>query len=293
MKVSGVTFIKNGLSLGYPFFQAIQSIIPLCDEIVINVGFDDPACENDDGTFQWLQNELQGPQFIFIKSWWDPSLRKDGLILSEQTNIALQQCSGDIILYVQGDEVYHEQDYPQIHRDLLRLHQHPTAEGLIFQYHHFYGSTDIIKYTKKTYRREVRAIKNYHHIISWRDAQGFRKETKEKIKSLKTSAYVYHYGWARSEAIMKKKIEAFEKLYHETTPSTEHFQYYRQWGLKRFLGTHPACMQSWVQENRHPVDILNYPLKLSWSDTRIILADLLERVTGQRFAEYTNFIALE
>ena len=35
--ISGFTFIKNGISLGYPFVESIQSIAPLCDEVVIMV----------------------------------------------------------------------------------------------------------------------------------------------------------------------------------------------------------------------------------------------------------------
>ena len=38
MKVSAFTFIKNGEILGYPFLQSINSILPIVDEFVINVG---------------------------------------------------------------------------------------------------------------------------------------------------------------------------------------------------------------------------------------------------------------
>ena len=38
MKISAFTFIKNGQILGYPFQQSIQSILPIVDEFVINVG---------------------------------------------------------------------------------------------------------------------------------------------------------------------------------------------------------------------------------------------------------------
>ena len=38
MKVSAFTFIKNGQILGYPFLQSIQSILPIVDEFIINVG---------------------------------------------------------------------------------------------------------------------------------------------------------------------------------------------------------------------------------------------------------------
>ena len=55
MKVSAFTFIKNGQMLGYPFMQSIQSILPIVDEFVINVG------ESEDDTLQMIQS------IIYIK----------------------------------------------------------------------------------------------------------------------------------------------------------------------------------------------------------------------------------
>ena len=51
-QISGFTFIKNGLTLGYPILESVQSIDPICDEVVINVGYDDPNLEKDDGSCQ-------------------------------------------------------------------------------------------------------------------------------------------------------------------------------------------------------------------------------------------------
>jgi hypothetical protein len=38
MKVSGFTFIRNAIKYDYPIVEAIQSILPLCDEVVVAVG---------------------------------------------------------------------------------------------------------------------------------------------------------------------------------------------------------------------------------------------------------------
>ena len=44
MKVSGFTFIRNAVSLGFPALESIRSVLPICDEFVVNVG------HSDDGT---------------------------------------------------------------------------------------------------------------------------------------------------------------------------------------------------------------------------------------------------
>ena len=38
MKVSGFTLIRNGIIFDYPFLESIQSLLPLVDELIINVG---------------------------------------------------------------------------------------------------------------------------------------------------------------------------------------------------------------------------------------------------------------
>ena len=38
MRVSGFTFIRNAIHYDYPIVEAIHSILPLCDEVVVAVG---------------------------------------------------------------------------------------------------------------------------------------------------------------------------------------------------------------------------------------------------------------
>ncbi len=289
-KLSGFTFIKNGLSLGYPFLESVLSIEPICDEIVINVGFEDRECTKDDGTFKYLQENLKGEKFIFIKSWWNPEKTKSGLILSEQTNIALSKISGDYGLYIQGDEGIHEDDHQHILDSISKLENNKNADALLFHYHHFFGSTEIEKVTKKTYRQELRVIRNGKGIKSWLDAQGFRYQDDSKVKCIRTPAYIYHYGWARSEQLMNKKTKAFSKLYHGKEYESKEFTYTRVWGLRRFHGTHPKVMKEWIESNKNEIDIMSLPLDLSIKDSRVIISDFIEYLTGLRLGEYQNYI---
>ena len=41
MKVAGFTFIRNATLYDYPVVEAIRSILPLCDEVVVAVGRSD------------------------------------------------------------------------------------------------------------------------------------------------------------------------------------------------------------------------------------------------------------
>ena len=41
-----------------------------------------------------------------------------------------------------------------------------------------------------------------------KDAQGFRFENHKKIPAKLIDASIYHYGWARAEEVMKRKLKA-------------------------------------------------------------------------------------
>ena len=38
MKISGFTIVRNALKFNYPVVEAIKSILPICDEFIVNVG---------------------------------------------------------------------------------------------------------------------------------------------------------------------------------------------------------------------------------------------------------------
>ena len=290
--LSGFTFIKNGLSLGYPIKESIESIAPLCDEVVINVGFDNPELKDDDGTFEYLKNSFPSDKYIFVKSWWDPKISSEGLILSQQTNIALEKCSGKYCQYIQGDEVIHEDDVAHIENGLKKMEQNSEIEGLIFNYLHFYGNVDIIKYTRNVYRREVRLIRNGKGIKSWKDAQGFKNSKGGKIKAALTNARIFHYGWARKEQDMNQKVKTFEKLYHGENYENKQFNYQRIWGLKNFTKTHPKVMEKWISEHRNELNIMSLPLKHEWKNLGLLISDGIEDLTGYRIGEYKNYIKI-
>jgi len=291
MQVSGFTFIKNGLTLGYPILESILSIDPLCDEVIINVGFDREDLTQDDGTFDYLNDHLKGDRYRFVKSYWDPSKTKSGLILSEQTNIALDLCRGKYAQYIQGDECIHEDDLVHIEAGLRAMDNNQNIHGLIFNYMHFYGNVDTYKFVRNLYRREVRTIRNHVKIRSWLDAQGFRFEDKTKLNAILTPARIFHYGWARAEKVMNKKIGVMDHFYHGKRVQSE-FKYRRDYGLKKFLQTHPQVMSRWIEQNKNPIDLMSLPMSWDKNVPGLFISDIIESLTSYRIGEYKNYIKI-
>src|SRR6478735_2238676 len=132
MTISGFTFVKNGVLLEYPFLESIQSILPICHEVVIAVG------KSDDDTKEKIL-ALNEPKIRIIDTVWDPALRSGGQVLAQQTNVALDHITGDWGFYIQADEVVHEKFLPVIKQAAEQYVNDSEVEGLLFAFRHFYG----------------------------------------------------------------------------------------------------------------------------------------------------------
>jgi glycosyltransferase involved in cell wall biosynthesis len=209
LKVSGFTFIRNAILLDYPIVAAIKSILPLCDEVVVAVG------NSDDDTLGLIQNIDR--KVKIIQTTWDDSLRQNGRVLAVETDKALAAINpaADWAIYIQGDEVMHEADHPNIFNAMTQYQHDNEVDGLLFDYLHFYGSYDYIGVSNNWYKKEIRIIKPGRGIFSFRDAQGFRKAPDQKLKVALANAKVYHYGWVKDPTAMQRKQESFHKLWHD------------------------------------------------------------------------------
>jgi hypothetical protein len=268
MKVSGFSIIRNGMRFGYPFVESIRSILPLVDEFVLAVG------KSDDGTLQRarsLSEEI--PKLRIIETEWDENLLHGGLVMSQQTNLALDECVGDWCFYLQGDEVIHEQDHDSIAEAMRRYLPQRRVEGLSFRYRHFYGSYGLVN--PLPYRRQVRIVRRGVGVRSVGDACGFRVDGR-KLRTKSTDALVYHYGWVRSPAAQQEKTNNFIRLYHGETikpqpvatsddPSETAFQY-KAGACLPFEGTHPEVLREVVAAQDWPEP--EYRYVPWWRNTR-------------------------
>jgi glycosyltransferase involved in cell wall biosynthesis len=299
MKLSGFTLIRNGSRFDYPYLESLRSLILLVDELIINVG------KGDDDTLEQVKQFSRreaGKKIIVFESDWqldNPEKKKGGLILSEQTNLSLDRCSEDWCIYLQADEVLHEQDVGLIRNSIERCRNRNDVEGLLFDYIHFYGSFDVIQRSRSTYRREVRAVRKSTGARSIGDAQSFRKTDGTKLSVIHSNARIFHYGWVRTPEAMKEKTFFMDQLYHgdphpedaaQGTPHTgDNYRYKKIWGLEPFTGIHPEVMKERILRKGWHWDLENSPMTLGWSDTKKITLDLIEKLTGHRFFEYRSY----
>jgi len=243
MKVSGVSFIKNAIKYDYPIKEALQSILPICDEVVVAVG------QSEDNTRELVKSI--DPKIKIIDTMWDETLREGGRVLADETNKALKSVSkdSDWIFYIQGDEVIHEKYHDAVVKGMKSNMDNDQVNGLLFKYLHFYGSYEFIGASSNWYAHEIRVIKNDPSIYSYRDAQGFRMKNNKKLKVKEIDAYIYHYGWVKDPRAMQGKMETFNKLYHDdewmekNIVKRDSFDYSFINALNRFEESHPEVMK--------------------------------------------------
>ncbi len=290
MKISGFSFIRNAFILSYPFEESLNSLFDICDEVVIAVG------KSEDKTVEFIRS-ISNPKLKIIETQWDENLSYDGLIYSQQTNIALRNCSGDWCIYLQADEVLHEKDYQTIINDLRIASQDKRIGGLLFNYIHFYGSYDYIGTGRQWYKREIRALRNAKNIISWGDAQGFRKMKNNKptkLNVIKTKANIYHYGWVRPPKAQTIKILKTNEYYHSTKTEQisdnqiQEFDYNTAYELELFKGTHPKYLRERIERDKSWTKKFNAS-KLKRKPIIMKILDIIEKQTGYRIGEFKDF----
>jgi hypothetical protein len=287
MTIAGFTFIRNALIYDYPIVEAIRSLLPVCDFIVVAVG------KSEDATLELIQN-IGSPKIRIVETIWDDTLREGGRVLALETDKAFDaigETEADWCFYLQGDEVLPEIDVKVFKNALEKWKNDPNTEGVLFRYRHFYGSYDFVGQSRKWYRREVRIIKNDKSIRSYRDAQGFRKNGR-KLKVREIDAYIHHYGWVKDPRAQQLKQRDFNKLWHSDAAvsrmvaDVETFDYSQIDDLTRFDAPHPEVMQPRIQALNWQFTFDPTGRKLSVKER---LSRLLERWTGWRFGEYKNF----
>jgi hypothetical protein len=241
LRISGFSFARNAVKLDYPLREALTSILPVVDELVVAVAPGDP----DDGT-RAVVASLDDPRVRIVDAVWDDRRRQG--VYADLTNVALAACTGDWCLYVQADEVLHEDDLPVIRARCEELLGDRRVEGLLFDYLHFFGDYAHVQDGHGWYQREIRVIRNGIGVRSVRDAQSFRYPDQRRITVAPARGRVFHYGWVRHPRLMQAKVREFwsHRLGPEEVEAEhggrEHFDYGPLGRLTRYRGTHPAVM---------------------------------------------------
>jgi hypothetical protein len=283
VKVSGFTIVRNAIKLDFPVEASIRSILPICDEIVVNVG------RSEDETLD-LVRSIADPRIRILETDWDMTRRNT--VLGHETLRAMRACAHPWGIYIQADEVLHHRGARVLSAAIQQHDGDPRIEGLLVKYLHFYGGFETIATHRRWYRREVRAVRldPALDIRPYQGAQGFRVGPEyRKIRARLTDAEMFHYGWARPAQALREKRELGKTMYpwrnaDESLPLLAWVP-----GIRRFPGDHPETARSWIESRRVDPERVIAPRAFHWRFVRYYLSDAIERLTGVRPFEFRNY----
>ncbi len=282
MSISGFTIVRNAIELDFPVVESIRSILPICDEVVINVG------RSTDRTLD-LVRSIADPKIRIVETEWNFAVGSS--VLRDETRRAMEACRHPWGIYIQADEVLHENGTASL-RDAI-MTARPEVEGVVVRYRHLFGNPATEAVNRRWYRREVRAVRldRGRDVHPYRDAQGFRVGPgHRRVKARLADAEMFHYGYTRSAAALRGRAVIDRALY-PNRPDYEFDRALLRWfpGIRPFVGAHPAVAREWIE--RHAVDPerrITEPV-LQWEHLRFYASDLLERLTGTRIFEFRNY----
>lgn len=285
--LSGFTLVRNAVKLDFPIVPAIRSALEVCDEVVVNVG------KSEDDTRD-LVASVTDPRVRILDTEWD--FTKKNLMLSMETQRAMDACRGSWGIYIQADEVLHERGAHILKEKIAEWDRDGRVEGLLVKYLHFYGGFDRIATSRRWYRREVRCIRLGRDIRPYQGAQGFRVGPEyRKIRARPTDAEMFHYGWARPARALKEKLEISKTIYPWGKDRLERELRERGGGLdwipllQPFRGEHPAAAQAWIAQRSHDPERVIGPRHFKLEHLRFYISDWIERLTGARVFEFRNY----
>lgn len=283
VKVSGFTIVRNAIKLDFPVQASIRSILPICDEVVVNVG------RSEDETLD-LVRSIGDPKIRILETEWDMTRRNT--VLGHETHRAMRACTHPWGVYIQADEVLHERGAEELSAAIQSWDGDRRLEGLLVRYLHFYGGFETVATHRRWYRREVRAVRLAPEldIRPYQGAQGFRVgPTHRKIRARLTGAEMFHYGWARPAQALREKRELGRTMYPWRDADASLPLLAWMPGLKRFRETHPEVARQWIEVRNSDSERVIGPRRFRWRFLRYYLSTAIERLTGVRVFEFRNY----
>lgn len=256
--VSGLTIIRNGVKLNYPFMEVIRSGLSICDEYIIVAG------NSDDETLDMLAT-LDDERIRIIHTTWSPLVTPQKSLLAQQTNIGLAQCAGRWCLYQQGNEVLHEKDLAHLRGLMEENALNPEVEAMLVERLTFWADFDhyVAAYPRR-HKYTARIVRPHIGTYSIRDGMSFAifdnySTVGRYPRSIDTGVDMYRYDFVHS---LEHQVRKFSEAVHRAGEGIRvdedfFYQEYPRQFIARFEGTHPQVMQDRQQAHSaaHPFDL--------------------------------------
>lgn len=196
--LGGATMAYNAISQDYHILETLNCLYDLCDQVAV-------ACGGNDGTVEMVREWCEGKPEVKMVSFNENNWRsiEGPTKLSTFSNIAIGLLTTDYFIYVQSDEVIHEDSFANIYKAL----EH-GAPGYVFNRYNIWSDPlHMLNVTqdRKPVSTEVIRIARFGHY-AYSDAEHLAVNGVEVFQSL-DSIEMFHMGFVRDKKKHLTKIK--------------------------------------------------------------------------------------
>jgi hypothetical protein len=235
--ITGISLIRNGNLLGYPWKICIQQLLGFCSEVIVNC---DPG---DDNTLE----ELKAYPVRILESKWDMSNTGDGRILAIEANKLLPLITNRWTIYLQADEIIHQKDYQMIKPYIYTMDKIGVNQIELYR---TYFWQDINHRLENDEIYLGRIFRTGTHIIG---GDGMYIQGSGQV--VRSPFWIYHYSRIGTPEFVNKRLRNLDRLFHssEEVEAMGLYNYNKQAEGKTILpynDTHPAGIQEFYDKLR-------------------------------------------
>lgn len=248
--LAGLITIRNGFTLDYPWVEVGQSLLGVCDELVIG------DISSEDGTWDYAQEwAAKDKRVTLVRTEWTNPIRTDQW-WPEVLNRTREHAKSQHVLHLDGDEIIHEDDYPSIRRAA-------DAGSILFckRLNFWRDSQHLIPEGQCCGTKVLRIAPANMPIPSdypWTPANA------TVAQAVESDIRVFHYGFLRKREAFFKKAREVQRIwcgsYDPRLEAAEKF--HGQWSespgitgwenaLVEYHGTHPKAIHAWLRERNY------------------------------------------
>jgi len=256
MSLGGSIFVRNAVKFDYCIQEAVESLIPLCDEVVVL------DCQSEDETLDVLRalGRQYGNLRVYEGGEWECAPNFERLAIL--ANQAKEYLKTKWHFMLQADEVLHEDSFPHIRKAIQRAG--PGSKTWMVKRFNLYPDFD--HYVKESSRRKP--CNDYPLRLGRRDIPavsdaeslflvGFNPRWKDLI-------HIFHYGYVRKRDLILDKAIDMQSWFHgpNSQPDPRCIEMKRTTGMfkpeeiipmsecKPLTMSHPKFALEWVGERR-------------------------------------------
>lgn len=258
MKIGGSVFVKDAIRHDYCIEAAIESLVPLCDDIVVI-----DACSSDE-TLSLLNKISARHKQVRVFVGWSWECANDHKRLAILANEAIKLLRHDWHFMIQADEVLHEDSVPVIQsiiEDDAPNTVYVVTRKHIFRNMDYYIKHDLPENKKPSGDFIIRLGKKHHKACG--DAQGLA--TNGRVNwDYKDKLQLFHYSYVRKNSINISRAIEMQSWFNGDAPQIDPRllkmrdegnvfkpEVFYEWdALKKLEINHPKVAQAWVNERR-------------------------------------------